>query len=427
MRCFLFCATLLAGLATAAQASGDHVCEYNAAYINEKAKLWPRVHVAGKVMNVNQAKQRFDFVKNAVYDKAADQGRARHCVHWSRQTTFRQRAEIKNFNDLTHPVVAVFEPANGKQANKAANGRAFAAKKATLLPDRKDAASLATSPKKIAGVLMADSPKSGTLKVDGQELDVKLTGRRPAIHVEKTFDPANLADGFWKARVHGREQAGRFVAKRVILSARPDPTAGDDPDLPRVLIIGDSISMNYNNALHDALEGVANVHRIEGNAFSSNYGMQYAEYWLGNFRKDGMGWDVIQFNHGLHDLKQRGPDAPYATDLKTYQRNLRRIIATLKKTDATLIWCTTTPVPNSRGGRYGRQKGAEVPFNKAAMQVIRQHSDIQVTDLCEVVKTSAVFDRFWKGSDVHYHSNAARKALGQAVAKGIKRALDSRR
>ena len=53
------------------------------------------------------------------------------------------------------------------------------------------------------------------------------------------------------------------------LLAAPAPPVPDDPRLPRVLVIGDSISMNYHNAASNALQGVVNYHRIEGNAAST--------------------------------------------------------------------------------------------------------------------------------------------------------------
>jgi acyl-CoA thioesterase-1 len=85
---------------------------------------------------------------------------------------------------------------------------------------------------------------------------------------------------------------------------QPAPRATDDPKLPRVLVIGDSISMNYHEAAKSALAGAANCHRNEGNAASSANGVSNMELWLGNYREKGFHWDVIQFNHGLHDLKQ---------------------------------------------------------------------------------------------------------------------------
>ena len=85
-------------------------------------------------------------------------------------------------------------------------------------------------------------------------------------------------------RVHGSEQAWDYVT--------------DDPKLPRVLLIGDSVSRGYTLAARHALAGRVNVHRAPENCGSTANGVKKLDIWLG----DGK-WDVIHFNFGLHDLK----------------------------------------------------------------------------------------------------------------------------
>ena len=80
-----------------------------------------------------------------------------------------------------------------------------------------------------------------------------------------------------------------------------DPSLGsvvDDPKLPRVLLIGDSISMGYTVPVRNLLKGKANVHRIMENGGPTTNGLAKIKLWLGNSK-----WDVIHFNFGLHDLK----------------------------------------------------------------------------------------------------------------------------
>src|SRR5262245_48216310 len=72
----------------------------------------------------------------------------------------------------------------------------------------------------------------------------------------------------------------------------------DVAGLPRVLIIGDSISIGYTVPTREALKGVANVHRPQTNCGPTTRGVENLDKWLG----DGK-WDVIHFNFGLHDLK----------------------------------------------------------------------------------------------------------------------------
>src|SRR6516225_9420353 len=72
----------------------------------------------------------------------------------------------------------------------------------------------------------------------------------------------------------------------------------DRAGLPRVLLIGDSISIGYTQPVRDLLKDKANVHRIPANGGPTKNGIANIDKWLG----DGH-WDVIHFNWGIHDLK----------------------------------------------------------------------------------------------------------------------------
>src|SRR5437764_13102100 len=72
----------------------------------------------------------------------------------------------------------------------------------------------------------------------------------------------------------------------------------DQPGLPRVLLIGDSISIGYTVAVRKELEGRANVHRIPENGADTVNGLKKLDLWLG-----GSKWDAIHFNGRVHDLK----------------------------------------------------------------------------------------------------------------------------
>src|SRR5438552_13446227 len=76
----------------------------------------------------------------------------------------------------------------------------------------------------------------------------------------------------------------------------------DVAGLPRVLIIGDSISIGYQVPLREALAGKANVHRPATNCGPTTRGVEQIEQWLGD-DKNGGKWDVIHFNFGLHDVR----------------------------------------------------------------------------------------------------------------------------
>jgi hypothetical protein len=82
----------------------------------------------------------------------------------------------------------------------------------------------------------------------------------------------------------------------------------DDPKLPRVLLIGDSISIGYTVAVRERLKGKANVHRIPQNGGATEVGLDKMTAWLGKGK-----WDVIHFNFGLHDAKYTSETTQRAT------------------------------------------------------------------------------------------------------------------
>lgn len=154
----------------------------------------------------------------------------------------------------------------------------------------------------------------------------------------------------------------------------------DTPGLPRVLLIGDSISMGYTLPVRARLAGRANVHRPPVNCGDTARGVASLDAWLGDGR-----WDVIHFNFGLHDLKyldDRGQLAPPATGKQVhspeqYAANLRRIAARLQRTGAKLIFATTTPVPP---GSQGRLPEDAARYNAVALRVLREHG-VAINDL----------------------------------------------
>src|SRR5262245_7083508 len=128
----------------------------------------------------------------------------------------------------------------------------------------------------------------------------------------------------------------------------------DDPKLPRVLLVGDSISIGYTIPVQNLLKGKANVHRIPENGGPTTNGLAKVSDWLGKGQ-----WDVIHFNFGLHDLKLITGDQR-RIELDAYEKNLREIVARLKATGAFLIWANTTPIPGpaSKLGRIAEDAPA---------------------------------------------------------------------
>jgi acyl-CoA thioesterase-1 len=190
----------------------------------------------------------------------------------------------------------------------------------------------------------------------------------------------------------------------------------DDPRLPRVLLIGDSISISYTLPVRALLAGKANVHRIPENGGPTSHGLERLEAWLGTGR-----WDLIHFNFGLHDIR-RVRQGPHQVSLPQYEANLRQIVQRLRATGATLLWASTTPVPDL-GVNPPRCDTDVRAYNAAALGIMEENG-IAVNDLYADVAPNLAALQF--PANVHFTAEGAR-ALGRRVAACIETALQSNR
>lgn len=187
----------------------------------------------------------------------------------------------------------------------------------------------------------------------------------------------------------------------------------DDPALPRVLLIGDSISIGYTVPVREMLKGVANVHRIPENGGPTIRGLENIKTWLG----DGK-WDVIHFNWGLHDLKYM-EDGNHQVPLEQYKKNLTQLVKILKSTPAKLIWCSTTPVPEGDVSPK-RVPGDVADYNAAAKQIMAENK-IPIDDLYAYALPR--LKEIQQPVNVHFTGEGS-KTLARQVVKSIKAALD---
>ena len=192
----------------------------------------------------------------------------------------------------------------------------------------------------------------------------------------------------------------------------------ENPALPRVLIIGDSISIGYTLGVRSLLEGKANVLRIPINGGPTKMGMESIDEWIGAGK-----WDVIHFNWGLHDIKHMKDGK---TDMAgkwqvapdDYRKNLETLVKRLKATGAKLIWATTTPVPE---GVAGRVKGDEVKVNAVAAEVMKANG-VAVDDLYARVLPN--LQQYQRPANVHF-TDEGYTLLAKQVAESILEALQA--
>ncbi len=173
----------------------------------------------------------------------------------------------------------------------------------------------------------------------------------------------------------------------------------DDPKLPRVLLIGDSVSRGYTQPARVTLAGKANVHRAPANCGPTASGLKNLDVWLGAGK-----WDVIHFNFGIHDR---------ATPAADYVKRLEEIVTRLEKTGAKLIWASTTPIPDNPAQKQTAQ--SVVDKNALAAEVMAKHG-IPTDDLFGAMTPR--LKEFQPPLDVHY-TGAGYDFLGAKVGESI--------
>ncbi len=157
---------------------------------------------------------------------------------------------------------------------------------------------------------------------------------------------------------------------------------------PRVLILGDSIYDSTAGEVAKALKGRAEVVHVPmqpGEVRNTSTALKELDRFLGQGK-----WDVIHFNFGLGDIihcapglasfrvlpKEAGGVPAVAPEI--YRKNLEELVVRLKKTGATLIWASTTPIGRSSQRIF--EPGSEVEYNLIASKVMTAHG-VAVNDL----------------------------------------------
>ena len=163
--------------------------------------------------------------------------------------------------------------------------------------------------------------------------------------------------------------------------------------MKKVLLIGDSISMDYGQYLQDFLAEGIHVYGkpdhgeayqdldipLGGNGGDSSMVLAYLEA----ADDQVLGCDWFFFNCGLHDIKHdRATDAIQVSP-EAYKANLEKILAIMKGRGIKTVFINSTPTDGSRHGRVKSfyRVTEDVPaYNQIAQAVMAAHG-IPVIDL----------------------------------------------
>jgi hypothetical protein len=147
----------------------------------------------------------------------------------------------------------------------------------------------------------------------------------------------------------------------------------NETNLPRVLLIGDSITRAYYPEVEKILAGKAHVGRLSSSAFISDpILLKQIEMMLSEYK-----FDVVHFNNGMHGWQHSE---------KEYEQAFPNFLETIKKyaPDAKLIWANTTPLkvsPNLPPDNRTQATDERIAARNGIALKFVQETGIRVDDL----------------------------------------------
>ena len=216
----------------------------------------------------------------------------------------------------------------------------------------------------------------------------------------------------------------RYAVLLAVFSLVGPLSAAETPaKRPRVLILGDSISMGYTPLVRKNLQNVAEVSRPNENCQHTAYGLAKIDKWLGTEK-----WDVIHFNWGIWDTHYLDASNKLIRDeanLKgnwhlrhtdqQYRENLTKLVKRLEKANARLVWASTTPMMWRTGEHFEHIK----QFNRVAEETMRVRG-IAIDDLYGLVLPHV---EEWQTADKVHFNAKGNEELAKRVSESIRQAL----
>ena len=194
-------------------------------------------------------------------------------------------------------------------------------------------------------------------------------------------------------------------------------------DLPKIVLLGDSIRHGYAPIVQKELIGKAIVISPKANGGDSSNNLKHLDEWV--IREQPA---IVHFNSGIHDTKKSKTSGMFQVPPGQYEANLRRIVERIRKdTKATVLFGTTTPILDERAvksrtkANYELLEASVEKYNGIATKVM-QELKVPVDDLHGLFADRDRRDKLISADGVHF-TIEGREVLGKAVAGFIKKHL----
>jgi len=262
---------------------------------------------------------------------------------------------------------------------------------------------------------MTDEVKPSALPITFGCLQKDATTPYEVRHI-KLYDAAIFPTGFDQNADRMRFYSGdQYTMQRVDVK---------DPTLPRILVVGDSISMGYRGFITDYFKGQAYVDYWVGGSWFSTALIKddFLRAWdgvLSNGPYDVVSWNAMT----LHMWN----GAPGRCSEETYPANMTKVVEHLQKTaPATkFIWIRCTPwrtTPDTGRPTFLKEKNDPIiRLNKLTDEIMAKHGipEVDLYSLCETK-----FDTLPEGSkdSVHWPKEVC-ALMAKEIIKEIEKVL----
>jgi lysophospholipase L1-like esterase/dienelactone hydrolase len=201
-----------------------------------------------------------------------------------------------------------------------------------------------------------------------------------------------------------------------VASAQPTKTP---PELPKVLLMGDSIRLGYAPGVAKKLEGIAEIVSPKENGGDTANTLKLLDQWLEAGKPV-----VVHFNCGLHDLKFAKKDKKHQVPLEEYEKNLKAIVERLRKATPHIVFATTTPIIDDRHATrkadFDRFDKDVKAYNERAVKVMLELG-VPVDDLNRIVQDGDPSEML--GKDGTHYTKEGSERLAAGVADCVRRQL----
>ncbi len=191
--------------------------------------------------------------------------------------------------------------------------------------------------------------------------------------------------------------------------------------LPRVVLVGDSIRMSYAPLVEKELAGKAAIISAKANGGDSNNVLKHLDEWVIRHQPA-----VVHFNCGIHDTKKSKTTGRFQVPPEQYEANLRKIVERIRsQTKAVVLFATTSPILDERAAatrskaEYALLEASVEQYNAIAAKVM-QELQVPINDLHAVFPDAASRGEALGADGVHF-TDAGKSGLAKAVAAAVRR------